>query len=235
MAPKGAGDPGVKNPPNGGAPDGDSRRPELSMDRASVATITRLSSYYRILAEAERDQLETLSSKMLAEKCGVTSAQVRKDLSVFGNFGRRGLGYNVLQLREQVGHILGLGRRWRVALVGAGNLGHALFAYKGFKKQGFHIEHVFDVDPEKMDEQWGDVRIRPVSELHAAAAGNRIDIVILAVPADAAQQVATLVVDAGVRAILNFTPGQLAVPAAVAVRHVDLSIAIESLSYTLTN
>ena len=224
----------MKNMRGAGAPAGDKRRPELSMDRASVATITRLSSYYRVLVESERDRQQTISSKVLAERSGVSSAQVRKDLSIFGNFGRRGLGYNALQLREQVGHILGLGRHWRVALVGAGNLGRALFAYKGFRKQGFHVEHVFDVDPAKTDELWGDVRIRPVSELRAAAAGNRIDIVILAVPADAAQQVANMVVDAGVRAILNFTPGQLAVPAAVAVRYVDLSIAIESLSYTLT-
>jgi redox-sensing transcriptional repressor len=224
----------VKNIRNGSAPDGDKRRPDLSMDRASVATITRLSSYYRVLAESERAELPTISSHVLAERCGVTSAQVRKDLSIFGNFGRRGLGYNVLQLRTQVGSILGLGRRWHVALIGAGNLGHALFAYKGFKKQGFHIEHVFDIDPAKTGELWGDIRIQPVAELHAAAAAGGVDIAILAVPAEAAQQVAKAVADAGIRAILNFTPGQLAIPATVAVRNVDLSIAIESLSYTLT-
>ncbi len=224
----------MKNTRNGGAPEGDKRRPDLSMDRASVATITRLSSYYRVLVESERDHVGTISSHVLADKSGVTSAQVRKDLSRFGNFGRRGLGYNVLQLRGQVEQILGLGRHWCVALIGAGNLGHALFAYKGFKKQGFHIEHVFDSDPAKTGELWGEVHIRPVSELHAAAAAHHIEIAILAVPAEAAQQVATMVVNAGIRAILNFTPGQLTVPAAVAVRHVDLSIAIESLSYTLT-
>jgi redox-sensing transcriptional repressor len=223
----------VKNARDGSGPDGDPRRPGLYLDRASVATVTRLSSFYRVLQEFERDGIETISSKGLAERCAVNPAQVRKDLSIFGNFGRRGLGYNVRQLRGELGGILGLGRTWCVALVGAGNLGHALFAYKGFQLQGFAILHVFDVDAGKVGQVWGQVRIQHLSELKQVAAREPIDIAIVAVPAAAAHEVTAAVVAAGIRGILNFTPGQITTPDTVAVRNVDLSIAMESLSYAL--
>lgn len=214
------------------SPDADKRRTPNGMDRASVASVARLSSYYRVLAEAERERLETISSKRLAERGGVTSAQVRKDLSFFGNFGRRGLGYNVSLLHDEIGKILGLGKRWSVALVGAGNLGHALFAYKEFQRQGFHIERVFDADPAKVGHTWGDIRIQNIAELNAAGS-PAIHIAVLAVPVAVAQQVADQVVAAGICAILNFAPAQLVVPERVAVRNVDLAIAMESLSYSL--
>lgn len=223
----------LKHERDGKRPEANTQRPALYMDRASVATVTRLSSFYRVLQEFERDRIETISSKVLAERCAVNPAQVRKDLSMFGNFGRRGLGYNVRQLRGEIGAILGLGRVWRVALIGAGNLGQALFAYKGFQQQGFAIVHVFDADAEKVGQRWGDIEIQHVSELKATAARNSIDIAIVAVPAQAAREVTNLVVGAGIRGILNFTPGQIATPDTVAVRNVDLSIAMESLSYAL--
>ena len=222
-----------RNSRNGAeSPDADKRRAPGTLDRASVASVARLSSYYRILEEAEREPLETISSKRLAERGGVTPAQVRKDLSFFGNFGRRGLGYNVSLLRDEIGKILGLGKRWSVALVGAGNLGQALFAYKEFQKQGFYIEHVFDADPAKVGQAWGEVRIQGIAELNATAS-NPIHIVILAVPVAVAQKVADQVVAAGITAVLNFTPAQLVVPEQVVVRNVDLAIAMESLSYSL--
>jgi redox-sensing transcriptional repressor len=205
----------------------------LYMDRASASTVTRLSSYYRILGECESENVETLPSESLAERAGVSSAQVRKDLSQFGNFGRRGLGYNVVQLRQRIGAILGLTQHWKVALIGAGNLGHALFSYKEFPKQGFHIEHVLDADPAKIGTAWNGVTIVHVGELPRLARDGKVDIVIVAVPVQAAQTVVDLAVSAGVRAILNFAPGKLAIPAGVAIRHVDLSIAMESLSYAL--
>jgi len=210
----------------------DKRRPATGMDRASVASVTRLSSYYRILEEFERDSLATTSSTTLARRAGVTPAQVRKDLSFFGNFGRRGLGYNVSLLRAQIGKILGLGHRWSVALLGAGNLGHALFAYKEFEKQGFYIEHVFDADPSKVGKSWAGVRIRDIGELQSTHA-HPIHIAILAVPVSAAQTVVARAITAGIRAILNFTPAQLDVPDGVIVRNVDLAIAMESLSFAL--
>jgi redox-sensing transcriptional repressor len=203
------------------------------MDRASASTVARLSTYYRLLVEFEREQTETIPSQRLAERAGITPAQVRKDLSFFGNFGRRGLGYNVRQLRDQIGGILGIGRRWRVALLGAGNLGHALFAYREFQKQGFIIEHVFDVDPEKVGKSWGGIQIAHIDELPRCAAERGIDIAIVAVPVEAAQEVTDAAVAAGIRALLNFAPSKVDVPDQVALRDVDLSIAMESLSYAL--
>ncbi|UCE04288.1 MAG: redox-sensing transcriptional repressor Rex [Candidatus Latescibacterota bacterium] len=203
------------------------------MDRASSSTVTRLSSYYRLLGELQAERVETVSSGRLAERGGITSAQVRKDLSFFGNFGRRGLGYNVAQLRRKIAEILGLTRRWRVALLGAGNLGLALFAYKPFQKQGFCIEAVFDSDPRKVGEKWDGVTIRAIGELPQVAATQHFDIAILAVPESSAQDVADVAVAAGVRGILNFAPVTLTIPDHVALREVDLSIAMESLSYSL--
>jgi redox-sensing transcriptional repressor len=222
-------------PPRTAANGAAARRGGPVLDRASTATVTRLSSYYRSLAEWERAGVETVSSRRLAESCGVTPAQVRKDLSFFGSFGRRGLGYNVERLRAAVRDILGLSNRWRVALVGAGNLGHALFAYRGFRAEGFEIEQVFDSDPAKVGTLWNAVRIAPLAELPQQAADPGIDVVIVAVPQEAAQAVADLAVQAGVPAILNFAPVTLSVPAHVALRQVDLAVAMESLSYVLAN
>ena len=218
---------------SGQPPSGHDRRRPLHMDRASASTVTRLSSYYRLLGELESDGIETISSDRLAERGGLTSAQLRKDLSFFGNFGRRGLGYNVAQLRRKIGEILGLTRRWHVALLGAGNLGLALFAYKAFQKQGFVIDAVFDNDPHKVGQKWEGLLIRSIADLRAAAAKTPFDIAIIAVPERAAQEVADAVVAAGIRGVLNFAPVKLTIPAHVALRDVDLSIAMESLSYAL--
>ena len=223
----------MKGPRSNNSQDPERRKAGLYMDRASASTVTRLSSYYRLLGELEREKIETISSERLADRGGVTSAQVRKDLSFFGNFGRRGLGYNVRQLRVEIGAILGLGRRWSVALLGAGNLAQALFAYKEFQKQGFFIDHVFDVDPAKVGRSWNGVTIASIGELPRLAAERGIDIAIVAVPVQAAQAVVDAAVGAGIRAILNFAPGKLAIPAGVSLRNVDLSIAMESLSYAL--
>jgi redox-sensing transcriptional repressor len=209
-------------------------RQSLHMDRASSSTVARLSSYLRLLRELQAANVETISSRHLAERTGVTSAQVRKDLSNFGNFGRRGLGYNVQRLRTEVGEILGLTRTWRVGLVGAGNLGHALFSYEGFGRQGFPIEAVFDADPRKVGMAWNGMQIQPFDDFPRQARSNPFEIIIVAVPGDVAQQVVDTVVDAGTRGILNFAPAKLSVPTGVAVREVDLSIAMESLSFALS-
>lgn len=211
---------------------GDKRKP-LHMDRASSSTVSRLSGYYRALGELQAKGLETVSSNRLAEHGGITSAQVRKDLSFFGNFGRRGLGYNVALLRMKIGEILGLTRRWRVALLGAGNLGLALFAYKPFRQQGFVIEAIFDRDPNKVGQKWEDVTIRDIEELPEVAREIPFDIAIIAVPERVAQAVADAAVNAGIRGLLNFAPVKIAVSAEVAQRDVDLSFAMESLSYAL--
>jgi redox-sensing transcriptional repressor len=202
--------------------------------KISESTVRRLSFYLRFLEEFERAGLKTVSSEELGRRGGTTSAQVRKDLSLFGSFGKRGLGYNVLELSETLRGILGLEQTWPVALVGAGRIGSALFAYGDFRGRGFRIVEVFDSDPKKVGTAWGDVTVRDTAELEARLETTGVEIVILAVPADAVQALVDRVVDAGVKAILNFAPTQLKVPADVAVQDVDMSMELEALSFALS-
>jgi redox-sensing transcriptional repressor len=194
-------------------------------------TVTRLSIYLRCLEELEADGIASVSSKRLAERFGLNSAQVRKDLAYFGQFGVRGLGYNVLELKHNLERILGLKQDWEVTLVGAGHLGSALLAYRGFGARGFRISAVFDTDPAKVGQTIGDVAVVDLSKLVAAVRRRRIKIAIIAVPAAAAQSVADLLVEAGVTAILNFAPTQVSAPPSVKVQHVDLSVLLKTLSY----
>ncbi len=204
------------------------------MARISESTVRRLSHYYRVLEEVEAEGRRLISSQRLAEREGITSAQVRKDLSYFGSFGRRGLGYHVAHLRQEIRSILGLERRWRVAMVGAGNIGAALLSYRGFTTQGFDVTAVFDRDAGRVGERLGDLTVRDVAELRAAAADRPFDIGVIATPRRAAQEVADALVAAGVRGILNFAPRKLFVPAHVTLRTVDMTVEFESLSFALT-
>ncbi len=176
-----------------------------------------------------------MSSEELARRAGTTAAQIRKDLSLFGSFGKRGLGYSVLELTDRLRGILGLARTWRVALVGAGRLGSALFAYPNLATRGFQIVTVVDSDPAKIGSQWGDVRIRPESELEKAIREESVEIAIVAVPAPGVQTVVNRIVEAGVRGILNFAPTPLKVPEGVWLKDVNLVIEMEALSYALTH
>lgn len=203
------------------------------MPRISESTVRRLSHYYRVLEEVEDEGKRLISSHRLAEREGVTSAQVRKDLSCFGSFGRRGLGYNVTHLRKEIGAILGLDRRWRVAVVGAGNLGTALMLYRGFQKQGFDVVAAFDRDPARIGQPLGDLVVRDIAELPAAAKSGGFDMGVIATPLRAAQEVADALVAAGVRGILNLAPRKLFVPRHVALRTVDMTVEFESLSFAL--
>ncbi len=176
----------------------------------------------------------TISSQGLAHQSGVTSAQVRKDLSYFGNFGKRGLGYGVSRLRKEIRLILGLNRRWKVALVGAGNIGSALYSYKEFRRQGFDIVGVFDVSASRVGQQWGrDLTIRHVDDLKKEAARLGLEIGVIAVPARAAQAVADRLVLAGMRGILNFAHRRIQIPPTIALRTVNLSIELESLAFAI--
>lgn len=204
-----------------------------SMKKVSESTIGRLSVYLRQLRELEAEGVETISSAALARRAGTTAAQVRKDLLVFGTFGKRGLGYSVPELVVELRSILGLERRWRIALIGAGKIGSALFGYKDFRRQGFYIEEVFDADPAKVGQRWGDLEVRPDTELEEVLQAREIDIVILAVPVEPAQNVVDRVVRAGVRGILNFVPAPLRVPEGVVLRNVNMAVEMEGLSYAL--
>ena len=202
------------------------------MGRISESTVRRLSHYYRVLDEVHAEGRRMISSRRLAEREGITSAQVRKDLSYFGSFGRRGLGYNVAHLREEIRSILGLDRRWRVALVGAGHIGSALLAYRGFAAQGFDIVAIYDRDLARIGQKLGGLTVLDAAALPAAATLG-IEIGVIATPLKAAQEVAEALVAAGVRGILNFAPRKLFVPEGVALRTVDMTVELESLSFAL--
>jgi redox-sensing transcriptional repressor len=203
------------------------------MKRISESTISRLSLYLRLLEEFEAAGHALVSSDDLAGRAGTTAAQVRKDLSSFGTFGKRGLGYGVLELSDELRKILGLGRSWAVALVGAGKIGSALFGYQDFRRQGFFIRAVVDSDPRKVGQRWGGLEVRSTDDLEEVLRSESIEIVIIAVPADAAQDVVDRVVGAGIRGILNFAPTQLRVPDSVELKNVNMAVEMEGLSYAL--
>jgi redox-sensing transcriptional repressor len=205
------------------------------MTSISESTIRRLSHYYRTLQEVEAEGGRTISSRRLAERGGITPAQVRKDLSYFGSFGRRGLGYNVHYLREEICGILGLDRRWRVAVVGAGRIGTALYSYEGFAKQGFDVVAVFDADPGRIGQRYGDLVIQDVARLSDLASQLEIEIGVVATPPGSAQAVADRLVAAGVRGIVNFAPRKLFVPPDVTLRTVDMAVELESLAFALVH
>ncbi len=198
------------------------------------ATIGRLSRYYRTLKHLESYDIETVSSEELAKRNNVTSAQVRKDFSFFGAFGRRGLGYNVSELRRQIEKILGLDQEWHLALVGVGNIGKALLNFRQFEEHNFKFRLLLDSDPEKIGKRFIGLEVRNLENLNEEVRKGHVDIVVIAVPAEAAQKVADDLVKAGVKAILNFAPTSLMVPPDVTVRNQNIVIEIERLSFALT-
>jgi redox-sensing transcriptional repressor len=202
------------------------------MSRISEPSVRRLSHYYRVLEEVAAEGRRMISSHLLAEREGITSAQVRKDLSSFGSFGRRGLGYHVEHLRDEIRALLGLDRRWRACVVGAGHIGTALLGYAGFADQGFELAAIFDADPERVGRTVEGRVVRPIAQLSAR---DGFEIGVIATPARAAQEVADALVAAGVQGILNFAPRKLRVPDAVSLRTVDMTMEFESLSYALTH
>lgn len=196
-------------------------------------TIRRLSVYTRCLLQLEEDGIKTISSQELAERFNLNSAQVRKDLAYFGEFGVRGIGYYVSGLKAELQKILGLDREWAVALVGFGNLGAALFRYRGFGRQGFRIVAIFDDDPAKAGRELDGVPVFASPDLAREVRAGGIQIAIVAVPAEAAQAVTDNLVAAGIKAVLNFAPVRLKVPRDVRLKDVDLSIELETLSFYL--
>ncbi len=196
-------------------------------------TIRRLSVYTRCLLQLEEDGVKTVSSQELADRFNLNSAQVRKDLAYFGEFGVRGIGYYVSGLKAELQRILGLDREWPVALIGFGNLGSALFHYRGFARQGFRIAAIFDEDPSKVVHEVESTPIFASRDLVREVKARGIQIAIVAVPMEAAQAVADQLVAAGIKAILNFAPARIKVPRDVRLKNVDLSIELETLSFYL--
>jgi redox-sensing transcriptional repressor len=195
------------------------------------ATVARLPEYLRALHNLADDDQDTVSSEGLAAAAGVNSAKLRKDLSHLGSYGTRGVGYDVQLLIEQIEQVLGLHESRAVALVGIGNLGHALAGYAGFATRGFHIAALFDADPTRVGERVGGMSVRDIADVEAVVDAERISIGVIATPAHAAQRVADRLVAAGVTSILNFAPCVLVVPDGVDVRKVDLAIELQILSF----
>ena len=208
-------------------------RPAYRWPKVPEMTIHRLSVYTRCLRELEEDGVTTISSQELAERFNLNSAQVRKDLTYFGEFGVRGIGYYVTRLRGELQKILGLDREWPVALVGFGNLGAALFHHKGFSRQGFKIVVIFDEDPAKTGREVEGTPILGMQNVGRELRARGIQIGVVAVPAEGAQAVADQLVAGGVKAILNFAPTRLRVRRDVRLQSVDLSIEFETLSFYL--
>lgn len=205
------------------------------MKRIAESTVRRLSLYLSFLEEIEGHGQATISSEELARLGGTTSAQVRKDLSFFGSFGKRGLGYSVQELCVSIREILGLEQTWRVCIVGAGKLGTALARYEAFTKRGFHVEAIYDSDPAKIGMPVDSLTVRDIGRIEQDTAKAGFDIAVLAIPPEFAQGVADRITRAGIKAILNFAPIQLAVPGDVTVRTVNMALELEGLSFALTN
>lgn len=204
-------------------------------DYIPKATIERLPLYYRCLEKISAyEEDEVVSSRELGERLGIPPTQVRKDLSYYGEFGRRGVGYHVEDLKKSLAKILGINKTWPAVLVGAGNLGRALVNYEGFQKMGLQITDVIDSDLDKIGNKVGDITVRSSKDLKEIVKTRQIKIGIIAVPASAAQDVTDLLIAAGIKSIWNFAPTRLVVPEGIIVRNEDLSVGITSLIYHLT-
>ena len=195
------------------------------------ATVSRLTLYLRMLNGLLADGVERVSSDSLAESAGVGSANVRKDLSYLGSYGTRGVGYEVAHLSRKIAQALGLTHEWRVAIVGAGNLGRALARYAGFESRGFDVVALFDADQMLVGTEIGWLRVSDAADLEEVLAKTRTNMVVLALPAGVAQSVCDRVVDAGVHSILSFAPVALSVPEYVNLRKVDMATELQILAY----
>ena len=203
--------------------------------RIPKSAVSRISLYLREITRLEKDQRDKISSTELGDYTGLTDAQVRKDLSYFGQFGTSGAGYDIPQLKKAIQRILGKDRKWHIVLVGVGNIGSALLRYPGFKDQGFIIKQAFDISPEKIGKRYGDVTVRDIEDIDDMAKDRSIKIAIIAVPAASAQYVCNILVKSGVKCILNFAPVLLKVNNDVIIKNIDLSQELESFSFFLTS
>ena len=209
--------------------------PQAGEAQVPAAVVSRLSLYLRELQQLIRSGHETTNSTQLGKKLGFTDAQVRKDLAYFGQFGYPGIGYRCEELIPAIKRILGTDRSWPVAVVGLGNLGRALLGYRGFDDQGFRVVAAFDVDPDKLKQEVEGIDLYHLDRLAEVVQSKAIRLGIIAVPAVAAQEVATKLVDAGIDGVLNFAPVTLMLPEHVSRVGVDLAIELEQLSFAVVN
>ena len=197
----------------------------------SLETIKRLSLYLRNLKRLKEQGIDIISSRKLTTFLNVTPDQFRKDLSFFGGFGKRGVGYKVERLIEEIENILGVDQQWNIVLVGAGKLGSALLGFEGFSKFNLKIKYAFDSDESKIGKARGGVRIDSIKNMKRTIKSNNIKVALISTPPDVAQEVASKLVDSGVKSILNFAPRVLNVPEDVSVSNVDMASKLESLIF----
>jgi redox-sensing transcriptional repressor len=212
----------------------------LKYSKISESTIRRLSRYYRYLEELEEKEKKVVTSAQLAAKCMVDPNQLRKDLNFFGEFGTRGLGYHVKDLLSDIRRVLGLNKEWRIAVIGIGDLGSSLLAYNDFLKQNYKIVAAFDVDPLKVIGRVSEKLGQPVEVLHTnrikeVAKERKIEIGLITTPSSEAQNVADMLVEAGVRGILNFAPTQITVPEGYVLKDIFFTTVLDNLAYLLSN
>ncbi len=193
--------------------------------------MARLPGYLRALTALARDEVASVSSEELAAAAGVSSAMLRKDLSHLGSYGVRGVGYDVEHLASEIAAVLGLTQDWPVAIIGMGNLGRALAAYRGFAERGFRVIALLDRDAKVVGEEVADQVVRPMTDLARLVADDGLAVGVIATPPEGAQQACDELVSAGIRSILNFAPGVLTVPDGVTVRTVDLSTELQILAF----
>lgn len=205
-----------------------------SSGRIPEPTLSRLSLYLRCLRRLAKEGVRTISSATMERRCGIPAVQLRKDLSYFGEFGRSGIGYEVQQLLARLTEIMHLDRQHRVVIVGGGNLGSALAGYSGFVLSPFRVVGIFDNNPAKIGQKLWNLEVLDVARLPELNEELEANIGLIAVPAEAAQEAAELLVKAGVRAILNFAPRMVEVPAGVSIRNVDMTRELEVLCYYIT-
>ncbi len=200
------------------------------------ATVARMALYLRELQELELSGAIRIKSKALGDRLGFSDAQVRRDLSIFGQFGKRGFGYEIAQLIEALRQILGTDRVWGTILIGMGNLGRALAGYRGFGKQNFPIDAIFESDPTKIGIRVDGILVRPIDELESTLRDNPARLAILAVPADSAQEIADRLAAAGVQGILNFAPTKLRPKSdSISIVNVDMAIEMQRLAFAVVN
>lgn len=195
--------------------------------------ISRLPVYLRALERLSQEGHEVTSSHELGKQLGISSAQIRKDLSHFGGFGKQGTGYKIGFLKDQLRQVLKVEREWEVVLVGAGDLGSAIARYRGFSDRGFHITQVFDSSPDKVGKKLGNFGVQSTNDLGKVIAAHKIRIAMVAVPAEHAQDVANILIEAGVKAILNYAPINLKVPEDVHVQYIDPVLHLQRMTYYL--
>ena len=211
------------------------RSPEISQPEVPEVVIVRLPQYIRVLIRLLEEGIEVVSSHQLGAKLQVTPAQIRKDLSYFGRFGKQGRGYSVRHLLVELKQITGLDRHWKVGLIGLGRLGRAILSYPGFAPEGFQIVAAFDSDPAIIGQKIGELTVRPLDELDEVVVSQRINIGIVAVPGRYATEVINRLVECGIKAILNYAPLSPQVPDGVKIRNLDPVLSLQSMTYYLSH